>query len=110
MLQSPPPCLRNRLFPKLVHSALGVLGVLDPVPVDLEEFDARDGWILEIRIDQQGGTEVIPLLVHPLLSHILSSAHSHGFLRSVDIIQESSSGSGEKDLYEPSSCGYATDM
>ena len=93
-----------------MHPALVVLGVPEPIEVDMEEFDARDGWILEIRIDQQGGTEVIPLLVHPLLSHILSSAHSHGFLRSVDIIQESSSGSGEKDLYEPSSCGYATDM
>ena len=46
-----PPCLRNRLFPKSVHPALGLLGVLDSVAVDLEELDARDGWILESRID-----------------------------------------------------------
>ena len=37
-----PPCLRNRLLPKLVHSALGVLGVADMVTVDLKGFDARD--------------------------------------------------------------------
>ena len=40
------PCLRNRFFPKSVHLALGVLGVTDPVTVGLEDFDARDGWIL----------------------------------------------------------------
>ena len=51
-----PPCLRNRLFPKLVHSALGVLGVSDPVPVDLDEFETREGWMLDIRIEQKGGT------------------------------------------------------
>ena len=38
-----PPCLRNRLLPKSVHSALGVLGVSDPVPINLEELDVRDG-------------------------------------------------------------------
>ena len=27
-----PPCLRNQLFPKSVHLALGVLGVTDLVP------------------------------------------------------------------------------
>ena len=58
-----PPCLRNQLFPKLVHLAIRLMGVTDPVPVDLEDFDARDGWILEIRINRQGGTEVSPLLV-----------------------------------------------
>ena len=41
-----PPCLRNSLFPKSVQSELGVLSVTDPVPIDMEEFDARDGWIL----------------------------------------------------------------
>ena len=46
-----PPCLRNRLSPKLVHQALGVLGVPDSVAIDLKEIDARDGWILESRID-----------------------------------------------------------
>ena len=45
----------------------------DKVPVDLEDLDARDGWILEISIDQQGGTEVAPLLVEILLSSILCS-------------------------------------
>ena len=48
----------------------------------------------ESRIDQQGGTEVSPLLVQPLLPHILSSAHPHGFLNSVEIMQERSSGGG----------------
>ena len=38
-----PSFLRNRLLPKLVHQALGVLGVSDSVPVDLENLDARDG-------------------------------------------------------------------
>ena len=37
-----PPCLRNRLLPKSVHSALEVLGVPDKVPVDLRDLDARD--------------------------------------------------------------------
>ena len=37
-----PPYLRNRLLPKLVHSVLGVLGVTDTVPVDLQDLDARD--------------------------------------------------------------------
>ena len=30
-----PPCLRNRLLTKSVHSALGVLGMMDLVPIDL---------------------------------------------------------------------------
>ena len=46
-----PPCLRNRLLPNSVYSALGLLGVTDSLPVDLEDLDARDGWILESRID-----------------------------------------------------------
>ena len=50
-----PPCLRNRLFPKLVHPALGVLGVPNSVALGLEELDVRDGFILEIRIERQGG-------------------------------------------------------
>ena len=62
------------------------------MPVDLEEFDERDGWILENKIYQQGGKEVSPLLVQTLMSFILSIALSHGFLRSVDITQEISSG------------------
>ena len=31
-----PPCLRKRLLPKSVHSALGLLGMYDPVPVYLQ--------------------------------------------------------------------------
>ena len=93
-----PPCLRNRFFPKLVHPALGVLGVPNSVGVDLEKLDARDGWILESRIDQQGGTEVVSLPVQPLLSRILSSYGLHGVLRSVEITQEISS-SGGREIY-----------
>ena len=51
-----PLYLRNRLFTKLVHPALGVLDKPNAVAVDLEELDARNGWILESTIDQQGGT------------------------------------------------------
>ena len=89
-----PLCLRNRFFPKSVYPAIGVLGVPNLVAVDLEELDARDGWILESRIDQQGDTEVGPLPVQPLMSHILSSAGSHSVLRSVEITQETSSSRG----------------
>ena len=100
-----PPCLRNRFFPKSVHPALGVLGVPDSVAVDLEELDARDGWILESRIDRQGGTEVGPLPVQPLMLRILSSAGSHGFLHSVEITQESSSRGGREICHEPCNWG-----
>ena len=54
--------------------------MLDPVHVDLEEYDTRDGWILEIRIDQNGGKEVSTLPVQSLLSQFLSSACLYGFL------------------------------
>ena len=67
------------------------MGVSYPVLVDLEEFDARYVWILEIRIDRKGSTEFSPLLVQTLLSHILSSARLHRFLRSVDITKEKNS-------------------
>ena len=41
-----PPCLRNRLLPKSVHSALEVLGVTDTVTVDLQDLGARtnESW------------------------------------------------------------------
>ena len=78
-----PSCLRNRFFPNLAHLSLGVLGVLEPVRVDLEEFDARDGRILESRVDHQGGTKVSPLMVQSIISHILISACSHVFLHIV---------------------------
>ena len=61
--QNRPPCLRNRLLPKSVHLVLGVLSVSDVVPVDLEDPDARDRWVLESMIDLKGGAEVAPLLV-----------------------------------------------
>ena len=66
------------------------MGVLYPVPIDLEDFDAREGWILEIRINRQGVTEIYPLLIQPLLFRILISA----FLQSMDITQERSSSGG----------------
>ena len=50
--------------------------MLEAVAIDLEELDLRDGWILESKIDRQCGTEVGPLPVYPLLSHILSIAGS----------------------------------
>ena len=84
--------------------------MLDLAHVDLEEFDARKGRILEIRTGQQGVTEVIPLLVHPLLLRILSSAHLHNFLRSVEIMQESSYGDRGDRCYTPRGCGYLEDM
>ena len=33
---NPPPYLRNLLFHKLVQALLGVMGVSEPVPIDLE--------------------------------------------------------------------------
>ena len=71
------------------------------VAIDLDDLDARYGWILESRIDRQGGTEVSPLPVQPLLSCILSSARLHGFLRRVEITLESSSGGGREICHEP---------
>ena len=38
-----PPCLINQIFPKSVHLALGVLGVLDPVSIYLQDFNSREG-------------------------------------------------------------------
>ena len=65
--------------------------MMDLVPVDLEGFDARDGWLLESRIDRQGGIEIGSLLVQHLLSRIQSRACSCGFLHSAEIMQEISS-------------------
>ena len=76
----------------------------------MEKIDVRDGFILEIRIDQQGGTEVVPLSVQPLVYCILSGAGSRGFLRSVEIMQEISSGSGREICHEPCNWGWTTDM
>ena len=80
------------------------------VAIDLEEINVRDGWILEIRIDRQGGTEVSPLPLQPLMSRILISSSLHGVLRRVEITQESSSGGGGEICYRPCDWGWTTDM
>ena len=95
-----PPCLRNRLLPKSVNLALGLLGVSDAVPVDLEELDVRDGWILESKVDREGAAEVTPLLVEILLGSILCSYRSYSFLRSVEITQEIRSGDGREIFHK----------
>ena len=99
-----PPCLRNRLLPKSVHLALVVLGVSDAVPIDLKDLNSRDGWILESRINLEGGAEVAPLLVEPLLASILCSSCSHGFLSSVNIMQEGRSGGRKESCHK--FCGW----
>ena len=99
-----PPRLRSRLLPKSVHLVLEVLEISDAVPVDLEDLDARDEWILENRIDIKGGAEVAPLLVDILLASILCSSHLYGFLHSVEITQEIRSGGGRKIFYKL--CGW----
>ena len=80
------------------------------VAVDLEELDARDRCILESRIDRQGGAEVSPLPVQPLMSRILSSSGLLGLLRSVDITHESSSSVGREICHEPCNWVWMTDM
>ena len=105
-----PSCLRNRFFPKLVHPALEIIGVPNAVAVDLEKLDARDRWILGIMIDLQSGTELGPLPVQPLLSHILSISVFHGFLRIVYIMQETSSGNRSKICHKPCNLGYTADI
>ena len=80
------------------------------VAVDLEELDVRDRWILESRIDQQGGTEFSPLPVQPLMLRILNNSGLRGFLHSVEITQEISSGSGRKICYKPCDWRWTTDM
>ena len=76
----------------------------DAVSVDLKDLDARYGWILESRIDLEVGAEVAPLLVEPLLVSILCSSQLHGFMRSVEIMQESRSGDG-REIF-PELCGW----
>ena len=74
----------------------------DLAPIDLEDFNMREGCILERSIG--------PLLIQPLLSRILSSDCLHSFLRSIEIMPESSSGGGGKICHKLISYGYATDM
>ena len=62
--------------------------------IHLDDIELREGRILEIMVDQQGGEEVGPLPVQPLMLHILSSYFSHGFLNSVDIMHIISCGGG----------------
>ena len=100
-----PPCLRIRLLLRLFHSALGLMGMSDAVLVDLEDLNGRDGWILESRIDLKGVAEVAPLLVELLIASILCGSCSHGFLRSVDITQESRSGVGRESFHKLFSWG-----
>ena len=100
------PCLRNQLLPNLVHSALGLLGVTYSVPVDLEDLNVMDVWILESRVDRQGGVEVCPLLIELLLSCILISSRPYGFLSRMDITQEIRSGGGREICHKLCGCGY----
>ena len=88
------------------------MGVSDKMPVELEESNARDGWILESRVYQQGRTEISPLLVQPLTYHIMISARSHGFLNILEITQKSSSGGkgGGGVYHKPRGGGYASEM
>ena len=99
-----PPCLRNRLFPKSVHVLLEVVGMLDSVSTYLQDFKLREGCILESRADQQGGAEVGPLPVQSLLARILCISWTHGFLRSIEIMHESSCGVRRHSCHEM--CGY----
>ena len=64
------------------------------VPVDLEDLNARNGWVLESRIDQQSEAEVPLLIVELLLLSILFTYRLHVSLRSVEIMQEIRSGGG----------------
>ena len=70
----------------------------------------KDGWILGSRIDRQDGTEVGPLNVQLLMSCILGSAGPRGFLRSVEITQEGSSGDRREICHKPCDWGWTTDM
>ena len=105
-----PPFLRNQPLPKSVRSALVVLDMSNVVPIDLEDLNARDGWILESRIDLEGGAEVAPLLVELLLAGILCFFRPIGFLCSVEITQESRSGGGRESFHKLFGWGYTADM
>ena len=68
--------------------------------IDLEDLNAREGWLLESRIDPEGDAEVTPLLVVLLLASIFCIYRSHGFLRSMEIMQKSISGGGKEIFQE----------
>ena len=77
----------------------------DAVTIDLEDLDARKGWILVIRIDCEGGAEVSPLPVKLLLAIILCSYRLHRFLGSADITQERRSGGRREIFHKLCGCG-----
>ena len=77
----------------------------DHVSIYLQDFNSREGWILESRADRQGGAEIGPLPVEFLLTRILCIPWSHGFLRSVKIMHESSCGGREQSCHKMCSCG-----
>ena len=79
------------------------------VPVDLEDLNVRDVWILESRVDRQNGVEVCPLLIEILLSCILISSRPYGFLRSMELTQEIRSGGGREICHKLYGCGYAAE-
>ena len=60
----------------------------DSVSVHLEDIELREVLILDSSIDQQGGSEVVPLPEHPLMLRICGSSHLHGFIRIVEITHE----------------------
>ena len=76
----------------------------DAVPVKLRDLGARDGWILDSRIYIEGGAEVAPLLVEPLMTSILCSSQLHGFMCSKEITQEIRSG-GRREIFHEL-CGW----
>ena len=100
-----PPCLRNGCFPNSVHLALGVLVILDPVSIYLQDFNSSEGLILESRSDRQCGAEIGPLPVESLLARILCSPCSHGFMCKVEIMCEGSYGGRGESFYKTCDCG-----
>ena len=93
------------------------------------EFEKESGWVHMMEICLHGNSvcapdgpwrlarkcfemnlSYAPLLAEPLLERILCSSHSHGLLRSVEIMQESRSGSGREIIHELRDWGYAEDM
>ena len=59
---------------------LDVVDVEDYVSIYLDYIYLKEEWILDSRMDQQGGAEVIPLPAHPKILRILCSLYTHDFL------------------------------
>ena len=66
-------CLRKRLFLKLVQALLYAVGMLEYVSINMEDLESREGWILEMSIELQDGSEASPLPLNPLMLRILWS-------------------------------------